>query len=87
VDTVDMSIYGLQQLLNEIKTKKTLAIFPKVFSNIAHAFLSFGERERIKKFVWRIFDYYINEKKQQTVSSWPTIQFIMLKRLSSNANA
>jgi len=27
-----MSIYGLQELLNEIKIEKMLTIFPKVFS-------------------------------------------------------
>jgi hypothetical protein len=81
-DTIDMSIYALQHLLNKIKIQKTLSIFPQIFALITHAYLGFGNKQRIIRYTNKIFSYYITgDKKVETFKSWPQIQFVMLKAI------
>lgn len=73
-DTVEMSIFSLQHLLNLIKIQKTLSILPQVFSLVTHAQLNYSHRPKIMRYAAKIFEYYIcGEKKRQTIEYWPQI--------------
>jgi hypothetical protein len=49
---------------------------------VTHAYLQFGHKFRIQRYTKKIFKYFIDEKKQDTIPYWQEIQFIMLKQLN-----
>lgn len=56
-----------------------------MFALITHAYLGFGDKQRIIRYTNKIFSYYITgDKKVETFKSWSQIQFIMLKAVQTN---
>ena len=72
-DTVDMGIYCLQILLNAIGMKQTINYFSSIFSTVVHAFLMYQDRKKIKRYVQKIFEFYIKEKKSNSLERYKDI--------------
>ena len=84
-DTVDMGIYCIQIILNAIGMKQTINYFSSVFSTVVHAFLKYPDHRKIKRYVQKIFEFYIKEKKANSLERYKDIQFIHLRELQKNS--
>ena len=47
------------------------------------AYLKFSERKKIKRYVAKIFEFYIKDKKAASLVRFKDIQFVLLKELQS----
>jgi hypothetical protein len=84
-DTVELSIFSLQILLNALGLKLTINSLDRFFSLAVHAFLNFPDNKKIHKYTSKIFEFYIKEKANLTSASFHGIQFILLKKLRDNS--
>ena len=48
---------------------------------ITIAYLKFSERKKIKRYVGKIFEFYIKDKKAASLVRFKDIQFVLLKEL------
>lgn len=83
-DTVEMGIYSLQILTNAIGIKHTIQIFGSVFCLVVQAYLSFSHKKRVSSYVRKIIEFYIRDKKTNSIERFKDIQFLFLKELQKN---
>lgn len=63
-DTVELGIFSLQLLLNDIGMKETIFYFSSLFSIVVRAYLQYQDLKKVKRYVQKIFEFYIKDKKQ-----------------------
>ena len=64
-----------------IGVPQSLQFIPQVFSLTINAYSGYSQRQRLKRFIYKILNYYIKVKKLFTSPYWSQVQFIMLEAL------
>ena len=72
-DTVEMGVYSLQILTNAIGIKHTIQIFGSVFCLVVQAYLSFSHKKRVSRYVQKIIEFYIRDKKTNSIERFKDI--------------
>lgn len=63
-DTVELGIFSLQLLTNAIGMKDTINYFSSLFSIVVQAYQMYPDRKKVKRYIQKIFEFYIKDKKQ-----------------------
>jgi hypothetical protein len=61
-DTVEIAIFSMQLLLNAIGLKDSMPYLSKFCSIAVQAYLTFSEKQKIKKYTSKIINFYIVDK-------------------------
>ena len=61
-ETVDISVFSMQILLNAIGLKESMPYLSKFCSVAVQAYLKFPDKLKIKKYTSKIINFYITEK-------------------------
>lgn len=83
-DTVELGIFSLQLLVNDIGMKETIYYCSSLFSIVVSAYLKYPDRKRVKRYIQKIFEFYIRDKKSQSLERYKDIQFVFLRDLQEN---
>ena len=80
-ETVEISIFSMQILLNAIGLKDSMPYLNKFCSIAVQAYLMFPEKQKIKKYTSKIINFYITEKIRFTQPYFKDLQFLLLKKI------
>jgi hypothetical protein len=80
-ETVDLAIYCLQILFNAIGVKQAVNYITQLLSIVTFAYLKFPDRKKIQRYVTKIFEFYLKEKKSISLPRFKEIQFVLLREL------
>ena len=64
--------------------KETIYYFSSLFSIVVQAYLWYPDRKRVKRYIQKIFEFYIRDKKSQSLERYKDIQFVFLRDLAEN---
>jgi hypothetical protein len=80
-ETVEISIFSMQLLLNAIGLKDSMPYLSKFCSIAVQAYLSFSDKPKIKKYTSKIINFYIVDKIRFTQAYFKDLQFLLLKKI------
>lgn len=80
-ETVEVSIFSMQILLNAIGLREAMPYLSKFCSIAVQAYIKFPDKAKIKKYTSKIINFYITDKYKFTSSYFKDLQFLMLKKL------
>lgn len=72
-DTVELGVFSLQLLVNDIGMKETIYYFSSLFSIVVQAYLKYPDNKRVKRYTHKIFEFYIRDKKSQSLERYKDI--------------
>ena len=53
--------------------KETIYYFSSLFSIVVQAYLKYPDRKRVKRYIQKIFEFYIRDKKSQSLERYKNI--------------
>lgn len=82
-DTVEISVFSMQILLNAIGLNNSMIYLDKFCSIAVQAYLKFPDKQKIKKYTSKIINFYIKDKMRFTQGCYKDLQFLFLSKLLS----
>ena len=65
--------------------KETIYYFSSLFSIVVQAYLKYPNNKKVKRYTQKIFEFYIRDKKSQSLERYKDIQFVFLQDLQENS--
>jgi hypothetical protein len=71
--TAEMGVLAISHIVNGIGLRNVMSRLNYFFAIAVHVLIKFPTNQKIKKYIAKIFEFYIKEKKNVTISKFEEI--------------